>query len=371
MRPKTFTLFGWHLSYFAGKLRCYMRYKRIPFTDQPVSLFVLAVLGRIKTGVVVMPTLRLPEGNWMQDTSVIIDYLEERFPDYPVIPTTPVQRFTAYLLEAWGDEWWIPIAMHTRWTYPENFALFERDAGSALLPYFPRFMQNKAAGMIADKLRRMCLRVGIRPAQFKIMDAWTENMLDLLEAHFAQHAFLLGERPTLADFGLVGTMYGHLGRDPWPARELIAPRPHLRNWIDRMAEPPPHNPSAALLPDDALAPTLMPILEAICSEFLPMLEGTSVLVRQLQANWPAGKPLPRGLRDVEFNMGNSKFKRNALPYMLWMAQRVRDVVRDMPPADQEKIQALLQSIGGERLLTFNVPRLRRHGVRVVFDGEAI
>lgn len=371
MRPKTFTLFGWHLSYFAGKLRCYMRYKRIPFTDQPVSLFVLAVLGRIKTGVVVMPTLRLPEGNWMQDTSVIIDYLEERFPDYPVIPTTPVQRFTAYLLEAWGDEWWIPIAMHTRWTYPENFALFERDAGSALLPYFPRFMQNKAAGMIADKLRRMCLRVGIRPAQFKIMDAWTENMLDLLEAHFAQHAFLLGERPTLADFGLVGTMYGHLGRDPWPARELIAPRPHLRNWIDRMAEPPPHNPSAALLPDDALAPTLMPILEAICSEFLPMLEGTSVLVRQLQANWPAGKPLPRGLRDVEFNMGNSKFKRNALPYMLWMAQRVRDVVRDMPPADQETIQALLQSIGGERLLTFNVPRLRRHGVRVVFDGEAI
>lgn len=368
---KKFTMFGWHLSYFAGKLRCYLEYKRIPFEDKPVSLFVLAVLGRMKTGVVVMPTLRLPEGDWMQDTSVIIDYLEKRFPDYPIIPTTPVQRFTAYLLEAWGDEWWIPIAMHTRWTYPENFALFERDAGSALLPHFPRFMQNKVAGMIANKLRGMCLRVGIRPEQFKIMDAWTENMLDLLEAHFAQHAYLLGERPTLADFGLVGTMYGHLGRDPWPARELIAPRPHLRTWIDRMAAPPPHNPAAALLPDDALAPTLMPILEAICAEFLPMLEGTAVLVRQLQVNWPADKPLPRGLRDVEFNMGPKKFKRNALPYMLWMAQRVRDVVSAMPPAEQEKIQALLASIGGERLLSFAMPRLRRHGVRVVFEGEAV
>lgn len=365
-----FTMFGWHLSYFAGKLRCYLRYKRIPFVDQPVSLFVLAVLGRIKTGVIVMPTLRLPEGNWMQDTSTIIDYLEERFPEYPIIPTTPVQRFAAYLLEAWGDEWWIPIAMHTRWTYTENFPLFERDAGSALLPHFPRFIQNKAAGMIATKLRGMCLRVGIRREQFKIMDAWTDNMLDLLEAHFTQHAYLLGERPTLADFGLVGTMYGHLGRDPWPARVLIAPRPHLRHWIDRMAEPPPQDPAAALLPDDTLAPTLMPILQAICAEFLPMLEGTAVLVRQLQANWPADKPLPRGLRDVEFNMGKSKFKRNALPYMLWMAQRVRDVVSAMPPDDQMKIHALLQSMGGERLLTFAFPRLIRSGVRVRFDGAA-
>ncbi|MBK6559245.1 MAG: glutathione S-transferase C-terminal domain-containing protein [Comamonadaceae bacterium] len=39
-------------------------------------------------------------------------------------------------------------------------------------------------------------------------------MLDLLDAHFAQHRFLFGERPTLGDFGLVGSMYGHLGRDP-------------------------------------------------------------------------------------------------------------------------------------------------------------
>ena len=38
--------------------------------------------------------------------------------------------------------------MHTRWSYPENFALFQHDAGQALLPGFPRFVQHKAVDYI-------------------------------------------------------------------------------------------------------------------------------------------------------------------------------------------------------------------------------
>ena len=32
-----YTLYGWHLSYYAGKLRAYLTYKQIPFVDQPVN----------------------------------------------------------------------------------------------------------------------------------------------------------------------------------------------------------------------------------------------------------------------------------------------------------------------------------------------
>lgn len=366
-------MYGWHLSYFAGKVRSYLHYKRIPFIDQPVNMYTLLVRGKRKTGVVVMPTIKLPNDEWLQDSSVIIEHFEQRIAAYPVIPVTPVQRFTAYLMEAWGDEWWIPIAMHTRWNYPENYALFERDAGSALLPYFPAFLQRKAAAFIARKLRAMLHTVGIRPEQYETMNHWTEHMLDLFDAHFAQHAFLLGEHPTLADFGLVGTMYGHLGRDPWPARELIAPRRHLRNWIDRMAAPPPRDPSsepAQLLADDAIAESLLPILKIICAEFLPQLEGIAAQVTQLHAGWPARKPVPRILRDVETTMGGRVFRRAAMPYTLWMAQRALDILHAMPDNEKEKVRQYLQSIGGERLLTMKFPRLRRHGVRVKFDGEA-
>ena len=361
---KQYTLYGWHLSYFTGKVLCYLRYKQAPFVLQPVNLYTLTQRIKRETGAVVMPVMVTPQGEWIQDSSVIIDHIEARFPAPAIIPSTPVQRFAAYLFEAWGDEWWVPIAMHTRWSYPENYSLFEHDAGSALLPWLPRFIQRRAMRFIAAKLRRMLPSVGVRPEQFSVMNAWTEHMLDLLDAHFAQAPFLLGDRPTLADFGLVGTMYGHLGRDPWPARELIAKRVHLRAWIDRMAKPAAPTQGAPLLSDDQIAPTLTPVLHAICQEFLPLLEGINEQVKARFPTLPIGKALPRTLKNVEVPMGEGRFRRAAIPYTLWMVQRTLDVYRAMAPQEQAQVRDWLRPLGGERLLRLDIPRLQRQGLRV-------
>lgn len=369
-KPHSYILYGWHLSYFAGKVRCYLAYKGIPFVDQPVDFYTLTRRIKRETGEVVMPVLRTPEDEWIQDSSVIIDRMEQRFPERPVVPQSPVQRFASYLFEAWGDEWWMPIAMHTRWSYPENFELFEHDAGSALLPGFPKFMQRMAVARVARLLRSYLPSVGVRPEQFEVMHSWTNQMLDHLDHHFAQLPYLLGGRPTLADYGLVGTMYGHLGRDPWPARELIAPRRSLRAWIDRMANPatePGKEAAGPLLPGDGVAATLDPVLRSICSEFVPMLEGINAQVKALLHDFPAGKRLPRALGDVEFPLGKGRFRRAALPYTLWMVQRLLDVYRDMPSQDQQKVRDWIRPLGGERLLAMDIPRLRRHGLRVAAE----
>jgi hypothetical protein len=263
--------------------------------------------------------------------------------------------------------------MHTRWTYPENFALFEREAGDALLPWWPRFAKNQAVKVVAKTLRGMLHVVGVRPAQLGLMDAWMAEMLDLLDRHFAEHRFLFGDRPMLGDFGLVGAMYGHLGRDPWPARELIASRPHLRAWIQRMSTPEhaqlPAG-SQGLLPNDQIAPTLQPVFQAITREFLPLLEGILAQVQSECAFWPEGKPLPRRLADVTVPMGQGQFSRAALPYSLWMAQRTLDVFREMSASDQAQVRHWLTGLGGERLLALDLPRLNIHGVRVAFDTQA-
>lgn len=362
-----YTLYGWHLSYFTGKAMCYLRYKQLPFEQKVVDMATLMWRIKRKTGAAVMPVLVTPEGAWINDTSRIIDHVEARVPRLPVHPATPVQRFASYLMEAWGDEWWVPLAMHTRWTHPENYALFEREAGAALLPFLPGFMQRRAVKTVATRLRGMLHGVGVRPAQFAVLDAWMLGMLDLLNAHFEHHLFLFGERPTLGDFGLVGTMYGHLGRDPWPARELIAPRPHLRAWIDRMAAPvsaPDGAKPPALLVNDQIPLTLVPVFQAIAREFLPLLEGIGEQVRAKLLTWPPGQLLPRRLADVEVPMGRGLFRRAALPYTLWMAQRTLDVFHGMDSSGQQQVRAWLASIGGERLLALDIPRLRLHGVRV-------
>ena len=74
-----------------------------------------------------IPTLITPDDTVVQDSTEIIDLLEQRFPQSPVHPATPWQRIVACLLELCGDEWLIMTAIHYRWTKPENreFALAE------------------------------------------------------------------------------------------------------------------------------------------------------------------------------------------------------------------------------------------------------
>jgi glutathione S-transferase len=365
MTSKPYQLHGWHLSYFTGKVMCYLNYKKIPYDYHQVNFWTLTRTGKRKTGEVVMPLLVTPEGNWLQDSSVMIDHLEAAFPQVAVIPQSPVQKFASYLMEAWGDEWWIPVAMHTRWNYPENYALFEREAGSALLPCFPRFLQKRSVAFVANKLRGMLHAVGVRPEQQKMMNEWTIHMLDLLEQHFAKHHYLFGDAPSIGDFGLVGTMYGHLGRDPWPARVLVAPRPHLRAWIDRMAAGKVA--TGPLLAADSIAPTLTPIFKIICAEFIPMVAAINSQLKSVLAQMPEGKALPRRLGEITMPMGKQQFSRVALPYTLWMVQRCLDVMTDMSAAEKMQVRQWLQSIGGDALLSLDIPRLRRVGLRVAIE----
>jgi hypothetical protein len=143
-----------------------------------------------------------------------------------------------------------------------------------------------------------------------MMEEWSLRMLDLLDAHFAAVPYLLGNHPTLADFSLQSTMYGHLGRDPWPKREWIDPRHHLRNWIDRMASLD-HDAVRARYgaptpdaPDDVIPPTLEPVLRIICHEFLPMVRGILDETRRaMEVHSDKREPLSRLLGPISFPMG--------------------------------------------------------------------
>ncbi|HEY1058538.1 MAG TPA: glutathione S-transferase family protein [Limnobacter sp.] len=358
-----YTLFGWHLSYFTGKALCYLRYKQVDFRLKPVNLFTLTWTIKKKTGAAVLPVLLSPQGEWIQDTSVIIDHIESLFPENPVMPATPVQTFASLLLEAWGDEWWVPIAMHTRWNYPENYALFEHDAGKALLPWAPWFLQKRVAAKPARFLRGMLPYVGIVPEQYDAMNRWTTKMLDALDAHFSATPFLLGDRPSLGDFSLVGTMYGHLGRDPWPKRELVAPRKHLSVWLERMKNPAPYS-KGVLLPDDGIPRSLDAVFYSVFHEFVPMVEAVAENTARYAAKHGLNKKLPRRVGQVTTTMAGEPFTRGALPYMVWMLQRALDAYRAMNPSEQAQVRQWLGNYGAAHLLDLDLPRVSRAALNV-------
>jgi hypothetical protein len=133
----------------------------------------------------------------------------------------------------------------------------------------------------------------------------------LVYQHFP---FLLGARPSLGDFGLVGTMYGHLGRDPWPKRELIEPRIHLNAWLERMKNPAGYA-TQNLLGNDQIPETLNPVFKSIFEEFIPMVEQVGELATQYAQQNGSNQRLPRRIGEVTTTMGGKPFKRGALPYM--------------------------------------------------------
>lgn len=360
---RQYVLHGWQLSYFSAKLRAYLRYKQIDFRDNAVDAWTLMRRIPRRTGAVVMPVLVTPHGEWLQDTSHIIETLETRIAHRPVLPATPVQRMVAFLLELWADEWWIPMAMHYRWSYPENYKLFEDEAAAALLPHVPRWISRRVAATTANRLRSYLPGVGVVPAQFTVMERWTTAMLDALNVHFQEHCYLLGARPTLADFALVGPLYAHLGRDPWPKRELVARRAHLHDWIERVHAGGTDD--GALLADDAIAETLTPMMQSIVKELWPMVRGIRDAVSQHAAVQGAGKThIPRMLGMVRFPMADDAFARGATPYTLWMAQRIQRAYRECDPQAQERVRLYFAAMGNENLLDEDLgPELRRKGLR--------
>ncbi|ELR14562.1 glutathione Stransferase [Acanthamoeba castellanii str. Neff] len=227
-----YTLLGAEVSLYTGKVRAYLRYKRIPFTEVVASAEVYRTVIIPKTGVSYIPVLLTPDGETaVQDTTDIIDFLERRFPTNPIYPATPCQRLVSLLFEVYADEWLVIPAMHYRWSFPENLDFIYREFGRTNLPDASASAQGKK---VAAKFAGSLPFLGVSDQTKAAIEEWFETFLGQLDAHFAQHAFLLGGRPTLGDFGLMGPLYAHISRDPYPGRLLRAKAPHVVQWLERM-----------------------------------------------------------------------------------------------------------------------------------------
>jgi glutathione S-transferase len=359
----SYRLYGWELSLYSGKIRAYLRHKGIPFSEKRINLWDMREIKR-RTGAQVMPVLVTPEGQWLQDTSHIMDVLEARFPQAPAVPDTPRQRLAAYLLEAWGDEFWLPSAMHYRWNFPENFsAVFQPEGGDNLLPWAPRFLKNKVIATAANAMRSFLPGLGVNPAQNPTIESWTVAMCNVLDAHFSRHPYLLGSRPSIGDYGLIAPLYAHLGRDPYPARTLIAPRRHLTSWVQRMQQPQAPR-SGEFLADDAVPDTLQPVFDSIFGEFWPYLSATLAAMAQVTPTLKPGRGYPRALGMVEIPLAGQPYRLMARPYSLWMAQRALDARAAMDARECATADTWLAEVGGTAAMQLQIPRLKRMALRV-------
>ena len=247
------------LSWYSAKVRPYLRYRRLLFDERTPTFREYNVEIKRRVGHAVVPVVITPEGEWLQDSSVILERLDQRLPAEPIIPATPRQRFASYLLELWADEFWLPAGVHARWSFPENYPKWRDELSSAFAPGWPRVLQRVFPLTLRQFMRRVNLQVGATPEQRPLIERWMDRQLDELERHFAVHRWVFGQRPSLADFSLAGPLCGHLCYDEASCERWIRPRPHLHAWSQRMWTGVPEA-AGPYLADDAIPETLKPAL---------------------------------------------------------------------------------------------------------------
>lgn len=347
------------ISYFSGKPRPALRYKRVPFDEILPTPQAYREVIRPRTGLSQIPVLVTPEDEVVQDSSEILDALERRFPDPPLYPATPCQRMLGYLLEIYVDEFLLVPSVHYRWSFEESrtkaLADFAASAGPSDKPL--RF---------AEAVQGFTRLVGVSPETAPAIEAHTTELLRAFDAHLGAHPYVLGAAPSLGDCALMGPLYAHLYLDAVPGRLVRALALRVCHWIERMNHPDP-GAAGGWLAGDALPPTLRPILELLGRDAVPFVLD----VARAFEGWADATPAPDGFLPRAVGMHATAlrgvaFERVTTPYTMWMVQRVTDAYRALAPAGRAAVDAAVAGTGIEALLAY-VPRrrVRRSPCRLV------
>ena len=363
---QSYLLYGGDISYYTGKARAYLRYKGIPFEERAATRAVYKEIILPRVGWPVIPVVITPDDVTLQDTSDIIDFLEQRFPEPSVYPLGPRQRLAALLLEFYGDEWLKIPAMHYRWNHNTDWII--RQFGALSAPDASPEEQYAIGEQTCRPFRGSLPALGVTEATAPAVEQSYEALLRELDAHFAQLPFLLGTRPSIGDFGLIGPLYAHNYRDPASGALMKRIAPRVAAWVERMMDPGPD--AGEFCADDAIPETLMPVLKRLADEQLPVVVET---VRTLN-DWLRANPdeaIPRGIGMHEFTLlrgtaGAVTGQRAVFPFDQWMFQRPWDYLRTLAGAERAAAEQLLHDMGAAEALAQPIERrVQRQHFRLV------
>jgi len=410
--------FSWEHSYFSGKTRAYLRYKERSgalgpgFEDILATPELLQGLLIARSGTPAVPQLEAPDGTWLQDTSEIIDFCEARHPEANVLPdpaSRPRQSLVSYLIELFADEWLVVPSFWERWYFSEDGrelshrGFNEQQWGAVLAAGAPGEARRAAGaaffesafGISHSRTNPQAVYAGLvhLGCDERTEHAWQASqhrVLTRLESHFARHDYVLGGRPSLADFALLGPLYAHLYRDAVSGFALRVHFPIVAEWVERtngegalnarrygqklyslgkdgqLVGRVANTDSGEWLPEDEVPETLLPVLEVFFQEMWPVLRSTTRVLGDFLASeaHTVGDELPgktffadprfgeiqlgEGPLTHEFAIGDVKGRRMVCPYHVWMLERLEKAIGPDPP---ESLRGLLSRFdhGGELL----------------------
>jgi len=262
----------------------------------------------------------------------MIQWLEERYPDPPVLPPDPALAFVALLLEDYGDEWlWRP-AMWWRWVpRVSRWALGWRISTGIAPPPLVRFY-----GWIFGhrQLREWVWGDGVTRENSGDVRDMLFREFEFLEAVLSDQPFLLGSHPSVADFGYFASMFRHFGNDPDPAEIMRRKAPNTYEWLSRL-----WNLSPRKVPSEQqwvwpAAEYWQPLLTRICGDYLPYLHQNALAHRQGRQRF--------SFRGESLAFPDTK----TTTYRVWCREVLQQRYHALSATEKGRVEGLLKGAGG-------------------------
>ncbi len=268
---------------YTRKMIAALRYRHIPYS-------VFWGSGNIPEGypepkVRLLPTFFFPDGEDgalvpVTDSTPIIRRLEADHDGRSLIPDDPVLKFLNDLIEDFGDEWLTKAMFHFRWAHEADW----KNAGP-LLVYWgmntaPAEMANQFAADFTKRQIERLYVVGSNAVTADTIEISFERLIGVLDELIQKRGFVLGARPSSADFAIYGQLTQLAIVDPTSAAIANRVSSRVRAWVDLLEDlsglaPKPDDWFTA----DEAREALAPLLEEIGRTYVPaMLANAEALM---------------------------------------------------------------------------------------------
>ncbi|MBT6176816.1 MAG: glutathione S-transferase family protein [Deltaproteobacteria bacterium] len=343
--------FGWLVSPYSAKTRSYLKYKRIPFKDVEPNIFDFYTKIQKSVGRIIMPTLRLPDGTWLQDSSDIIDKMESAHPNRSITPDGTIQTLVALLFELYGDEWLPMAALHYRWNIPANEQFALKEFSRCALPIIPAALGKLVIQSMAKKMQSYLPVLGVTKTTQPGVEKMVTRLIADLNTHLSVHPFLLGGRPCIGDFALFGPLWAHLYRDPG-STFLFDDAPHVVSWLEKLLDPT--HVCGDFLANDEIPETLLPLLKGIFDEQILWVAQLIGHINQWCHKNPDSKRVRGAVGVDNFSVGGIAGERKLATFVQWKAQRSIFFYQQSSESVRTQIDGWLESLQAAGALDIDI-----------------
>ena len=260
---------------YTRKMLGVLRYRHLPFSVYWGADSVPE--GYPAPKVRLLPTFFFPDGEDgalvpVTDSTPIIRRLETEHQDRSVLPMDPILRFLNDLIEDYADEWLTKAMFHFRWAHEADW----KNAAPLLVYWNTNTAAPDQAQQFADYFAKRQIErlyvVGSNAVTAETIESSYARFIEILDALIARKGFVLGARPSSADFALFGQLTQLAIVEPTSAAITTKTSYRVRAWIDLMDD------LSGVMPSDddwftaeEAKEALAPLLEEIGRTYAPAM----------------------------------------------------------------------------------------------------